>query len=310
MLPNLDYTCENLTSFLLGLVDFVVYFCYNFLKCVTKITGISMQIPTTEGGVMFERFIGSVSRYASTLGGSVIVVVYMSNYLFSYHPLITDDSGVQGRGRYQYEFNFDYGYDKTAGLKTYDLLLTNTFTYGFNDSTDIFVNLPYLCRKENSRSDRGISDVDIGFKYAFYRRDDFGLALKPSIILPTGEYERGLGSGKSSFNIFLIADKNLKDINVFFNLGYIANRNKLDEKEDLLHISIASDYRLKDDLKLVSNIKAETNPDKTSNKYLSLLLIGAVYSYSEDLDISFGVRRSLTEPETDLGFTSGITLRF
>lgn len=240
------------------------------------------------------------------------LILYLSP-AYAYHPLITDDTGTQGKGRYQYEFQLEYGYDKEEGIKSKELSVNNTLTYGLTDNLDIGIGAPYIYWKEEdgeSIHESGFSDIELGLKYRFYEFKGFNAALKPSITIPSGDEKRGLGSGRVTGRLFLILDKEFEDFTLFFNAGYIRNENRIDERKNLWHLSLAGEYRIKEELKIVGNIGMEKAPDRTSDKEPAFLIAGAVYSLSEVFDLSGGVKTGLTTPETDLSFMAGSTLRF
>jgi hypothetical protein len=88
------------------------------------------------------------------------------------------------------------------------------------------------------------------------------------------------------------------------------NENKLDERKDIWHISLASEVKLIKNLRLVANIGVERNPDGTSNKHPAFILGGLIYSIIDNLDIDIGIKGGLNKPETDLTILAGIALRF
>ena len=47
---------------------------------------------------------------------SISVLLITSSPFFAAHPLITDDTGTQGKGKFQLEVNREYGYDKEEGV--------------------------------------------------------------------------------------------------------------------------------------------------------------------------------------------------
>ena len=51
----------------------------------------------------------------------------------------------------------------------------------------------------------GMSDSTLDLKWRFYAEDDFSLALQPGLTLPTGNEDKGLGTGKTSWAIALLA---------------------------------------------------------------------------------------------------------
>jgi hypothetical protein len=88
------------------------------------------------------------------------------------------------------------------------------------------------------------------------------------------------------------------------------NENKLDERKDIWHISLASELKLIKDLRLVTNIGMERNPDRTSNKHPAFILGGFIYSIFENFDIDIGIKGGLNKQETDVTILAGIAWRF
>ncbi|MCG6537728.1 MAG: transporter, partial [Syntrophales bacterium LBB04] len=94
------------------------------------------------------------------------------------------------------------------------------------------------------------------------------------------------------------------------NLGYLKNENKIGEKKDIWHASLATEFEMSKGLELVGNIGMETNRDRSSKIPPAFILGGIVYSLLRNFDIDFGVKYGLTKTETDWTFLGGITLRF
>lgn len=233
---------------------------------------------------------------------------------FAYHPLITDDTGTQGKGRFQIEVNGEYGHDKEDGVTTNTTQVATTLTYGIIDNVDIALGVPYqYIREKDSESTvrhDGISDISIDLKWRFYEKEGLSLALKPGITLPTGDHNRDLGSGRVTYGMFFIATQEMKPFAIHANLGYKKNENKIDERKDIWHASLAGELEVIKGLKAVANVGVERNPDKSSNTHPAFIIGGLVYSVTEDLDIDIGVKGGLNKPETDITTMAGITLRF
>jgi len=237
------------------------------------------------------------------------------------HPLITDDAETQGAGKLQLEMNAQCARDKTtaAGIETkirqgeFEPVLS----YGVNDRTDLIVGLPY--EREQTQTggvtsrERGISDLSVEAKWRFQEHDGFNVALKPGLTIPIGNDEKGHGSGKVGYSVFLIAEKEAKPWSIFFNLGYIRNDNKestVDERRDLWHVSLAAARDLSESLKLVANLGVESNPDKRSDRKPAFLLGGLIYAVTDHVDIDLGLKAGLTDAEMDFTVLIGSAFRF
>ncbi|MBK5254832.1 MAG: OmpA family protein [Vicinamibacteria bacterium] len=76
-------------------------------------------------------------------------------------------------------------------------------------------NYPNAGRQSSSPGwQTGASDAIIGLKYKFlddYAGDGVGLALRPTIKLPTASFDKGLGTGKVSFGVDLLLSKSLNN---------------------------------------------------------------------------------------------------
>lgn len=235
------------------------------------------------------------------------------------HPLITDDTGTQGKGKFQLEVNGQYDYDREkiegVTVKTTGGQLSGTLSYGLIDSLDLVLGLPYAWNKVREENvivsdEHGISDMTFEVKWRFFEIEGFSFALKPGISFPTGNENRGLGSGRVGYHTYLIASKELAPWAFHVNLGYLRNENKFDEEKNIWHASVATTYEVVKNVKLVGNIGIERNTDRAADNDPAFLIAGVIYSPLENFDIDFGVKTGLNKAETDISFLAGITLRF
>ena len=235
------------------------------------------------------------------------------------HPLITDDAGTQGKGNFQLEVNGQYDSDEETvsdiTVKSEGWQVGSTLSYGIIESVDLVLTLNYLWDK--SKEDgftvydvNGISDMVFEVKWRFYENDGLGLALKPGVVFPTGDDDKGLGAGKTGYHLYFIASQELAPWAFHLNIGYIGNENKLNEEKDLWHVSLATTYDVVENLKIVGNIGVERNPDTAADNDPAFILGGLIYSISKSFDIDLGVKYGLTSSETDLSVLAGLSFRF
>jgi hypothetical protein len=243
---------------------------------------------------------------------------------FAAHPLITDDTGTQGKGNFQLEINGETGYEKEKEdgmtIKETSSELAAAVSYGVLDNLDVVVGLPYQWNKAREDSEvvsdeDGISDISLEVKWRFYEADGLSLALKPGLSLPTGNEDNGLGNGKVSYGLTFITTKEAGPWAFHLNLTIAHNDFKLEDdrdanRKDIWHASLASEVEAVKDLKLVANIGIEKNPDKSSSADPAFILGGLIYSVSENFDIDFGVKFGLNKPETDHTLLAGAAFRF
>ncbi len=252
----------------------------------------------------------------------IVVMVFaacsFSGPAFAAHPLVTDDAATQGRRNIQIELTGELDHDKGVregvGTEESGVDLAAILSYGASDDIDIVIGLPYQWTraKENGAAvseEDGPSDVSIELKWRFYESEGLGLALKPGVTVPTGDEDRGLGSGRPSYGVFFIATRDTGPWALYLNIGYARNENRVDEREDIWHASLAGEAKVAEDVAVVANIGVERDPDKASGASPAFILVGIIYSFSDALDIDLGIKGGLSETETDLSVLAGITIR-
>lgn len=254
----------------------------------------------------------------------MVVLLFWPGSAFAAHPLITDDTGTQGKGKFQVETNSEITYDKEKAegvtIKEIGSEVATVLSYGIRDNIDIVLCFPYQWFKikedgEVTSKENGISDISLELKWRFFEKDSMSFALKPGIAFPTGNEKKGLGTGKVSYGIFFITTKEIGPWAIHLNLGHTRNEYKLREdkesnRKDIWHASFASEVEVIKNLKAVANIGMERNSDKESNRPPAFILGGVIYSISENLDIDFGIKRGLNKPETYYAILAGIAFRF
>lgn len=239
--------------------------------------------------------------------------------LWAAHPLITDDSGTQGKGKFQLELNGQYDWDKETSdgvtVRSTGGTAAAILSYGIVDHADLVLSLP--CRWGKIKEDdleiyneKGFSDTVLEVKWRFFEKEGLGLALKPGIRFPTGNHEKNLGSGKIGGHFFLIGSQEFGPWAFHANLGYIRNENKLDERKDIWHVSLATTREVVKNVRLVANVGQERNPEDSGKNDPAFLIGGVIYSVSENVDLDCGLKFGLNSSETDVSVLAGVTYRF
>ncbi len=248
--------------------------------------------------------------------GVICSIFIFSTAGFAAHPLITDDTGTQGKGKWQLEVNGEFAHKDEDGATENSTEVAAILSYGIADTIDIVLGAPYqwIRVKEDGSTtilkENGLSDMSVEMKWRFFEQDGLSLALKPRITLPTGNDRKGLGAGKITYSVFLLTTKEIDPWAFHLNLGYIRNENKADERKNLWHASVAGTVEVVKDLTLVADIGIEKNTDRTVETNPAFILGGLIYSISENFDINFGLKGGLNKPETDYSILAGIAWRF
>ncbi len=243
---------------------------------------------------------------------------------FAAHPLVSDDADTVGRGGFQLELNSEFAFDRETvegvRLRARGAEVAAVGTYGLTENLDLIVEVPYQWSRIKADGvvefeEDGIADTTVELKWRFFQAERGAYALKPSIILPTGDEDKGLGNGKVSFGLTFIASREFELVDLHLNLGYVRNEFKLqadreENRRDLWHASLAAVRSLTDDLDLVADIGIERNGERGSNRHPAFALLGLIYAVTENLDVSLGAKVGLSDAETDFALLTGLALTF
>jgi hypothetical protein len=263
-------------------------------------------------------------RIIRTALTAVFLTLIAGSTAFGAHPLITDDTGTQGKGKFQLEMNGEAARDKEPlnGVETREDAreLAVILSAGAADSVDIVVRVPWLWGrvKENGTTvsdESGAGDASLELKWRFFESGGFSLAVKPGLILPTGNEKKGLGNGRPSYGLILIATQEFERSFLHFNVGYARNEFELEadresNRRDIWNGSVAAGMEIVKSLTLVANIGAETDGDKGSYTWPAILPGGFIYSVTEGMDVDLGIKAGLNSSEADLAVLAGAAWRF
>ena len=244
----------------------------------------------------------------------LIFTFVASGTSFATHPLVTDDAGTQGKGKFQLELVGQNSRNNEDGVKSNATQITPILTYGIVDNVDIILGVPYQRFRtkdaDDTFSEDGFSDASLDLKWRFHENNGWGFALKPGITLPTGNEEKGFGTGRVTYRLFFITTKELKPWAFHVNLGYIRNENNTHDNKNLWHASLAAEVEVVKDLRAVANIGINRNPDVDDTVHPAFILGGLVYSLSEHLDLDVGIKGGLNRAEDDITYLAGLTWKF
>ncbi len=246
--------------------------------------------------------------------GSVLLVLFFSGICFAAHPLVTDDTGTQGKGKFQVELNYEFDREHTDGVRENLHDISTVVSFGIIDSLDFVVGLPYqfISTKERGvkTDEDGIADMSLELKWRFFECEGLSLALKPGLSIPTGDDDKALGAGKVGGGIQFIATQEIDPFAIHFNAGYGRNETTVEEETDIWNVSLAAEVEAAKWLRVVGNVGAERNTDTEDDTPAVFILGGVIIPITENLDIDFGVKGGLTEPEADYALLAGLAFRF
>ncbi len=229
-------------------------------------------------------------------------------------PLITDDTGTQGKGKFQAEALAEYIKYREDGVERGESKITASLAYGMLDPVDVVVSLPYEFLHAHGPGFRekkdGLADLAFEMKWRFLDKDGMSFALKSGLVLPTGNERRGFGTGKVRCCLNLIASKELGPWSFDANGSYVRNENNRGERRNLWVFSAAFKRVMMGGLKLVGETGIESRRDGSSSVPPIWVGGGFICSPLDHFDIGFGILGGITPSTPDLSFRGGITVRF
>lgn len=236
-----------------------------------------------------------------------------------FQPLITDDTGTQGKRGNQLELSIDEDRAKEAGETTRTRTMPFTYTRGLTDALDAFAGISQIRVKTPGSSASGAGNPVLGAKWRFYDAEasKTSFALKPEILLPVSEAREasGLGNGKTSWGLTLIATQEVGFGAIHANLatGQDRFRDPAAPKSTRVAASVAPVWDVAPRWKLALDLGYESEKAGGVTTRARFAELGAIYSPSENLDFALGVIRSKNTGEprvTTNSATLGVTWRF
>jgi hypothetical protein len=221
------------------------------------------------------------------------------------HPLISEDTGTQGKGRWQLELNGERTRDRVDDGTAQGKQAAAVLSHGFAENADLQLGLPY----RDDGTEHGLGDASIDLKWRFYESGALSFGLKPGLTLPTGRDDRGLGTGRVTWGSYLILSYDPDWWAVHSHVGYRHNANTLGERVDLVHASAAVFLKPTKTVKLVFDLSFDTNPDPASDAALRQQVVGIIWSLTGDFDLDAGFRRG-NAPAIDRAYLLGLTYRW
>jgi len=242
---------------------------------------------------------------------SVLVALAASGPAHAAPPLITEDTGTQGKGAFQLEVTIEQARQSRSGT-SYDGTETSVvLNYGVAEDIDLQFIVPYLHLTEETAAGRtvtkGVLDAYLNLKWRFYERDTLSFAVLPSLIVPTGA--AGLSSERVNPGARLIASYEPGAFAVHADGGYRNFDNVQGLREHLYHLSAAVMYTLHDTLKLVADQSGETSPDPASSNSVRYTTLGAIWIFSPGVGIGCGVKMGHGDQAIERSYLCGVGMR-
>jgi hypothetical protein len=206
------------------------------------------------------------------------------------HPLITEDTGTQGKGRWQLEANAESGRDhEVAGVNARSFQPAATLSHGFAENADLQLTLYWLREKRAGLVVNGALDTAVDVKWRFFEKDALSLGLKPGVTLPTGDEQKGLGAGRTGWGTLFILSYEPGPLAFHAHAATSATATRR-ANAVRSHLSGALTYKIMEQLKVVVDVARDTDPDPAGSLLLHYAVLGAIWSVTPDFDLDIGLK--------------------
>ncbi len=228
------------------------------------------------------------------------------------HPLGTEDAATQGKGNVEVEINYERSSTKGGGSET---SLGNSYTLGVAPRTDLAASFAYVFRNpgDDAESVRGMGDTEVTLKTSVVGGAGWipTVGIKAGALLPTGEETKGLGDGRPSGLVTVIAGWEFGAVLVHANTGVtIAGRPiGSPDRDDSVRASLAAEWEVGGRYLLLGEYLWERNVG-ASGSASSDLLVGGKADLFRNLTFDVGIRWGTTEASPSVTYLAGITIAF
>jgi len=227
-------------------------------------------------------------------------------------PLKTEDSGTTPYGKTALELSIDSPNWESNDMEHEFCSVVN---YGLSDSLDAGFEMPFVrINPVNGELEKGLGDIVLRMKYRIINETDAypAFLIKPTFKIPSGDEEKGLGSGKSDAGILLVLSKSFGNFSGYLNAGY----NMLDLPKDKFwsdntaFIGLGFSQPVNERVTLLGELTYEPNFNSRRSDDPFDMVWGVNYNLSQTAMLDFALRSGLTDASQDYSVISGITLNF
>ena len=235
----------------------------------------------------------------------VFTCLFSSKEVYSAHPLLTEDTGTQGKGGWQLEVNGERQRDPQPATEEAPVLRATqsgtTLSYGITETIDFKIDVPYLRHQ-------GILDTGIGFKWRFYEEGPLSFGTLFGVFFPTGDEQKGLGTGRTNAGALGIVSWQGERWEFHSHAGARSNHNTIGQRDWLGHVSAAAMYRVWQPFRVLVDVAWDSNPQADSGA-LRNTVVGFIWSVTKDFDLDAGIRKG-NDPAVETALLFGLTLRW
>ena len=244
-------------------------------------------------------------RRLGETGVLALALLMASGQAWAGRPLDTEDTRTVEPGKAELEFSLNYA--KNPDNNTWSAL--GVFNLGVFPRFEARVELPLLLvEPEDRKSNAGVGDTLVGFKYRLLDEKDALPALLGSLTLrlPTGDADRGLGSEDVDVGLLAAISKSFGPVTLFGHLGYTFVAR--DPDLNFWTLNAAVEYRATHLWTLVGEVVSSVGESKAAD--VVVLRLGGIYALTDRIRVDGAVGFGVTKDSPAVIVTVGVTIAF
>ena len=238
-----------------------------------------------------------------------LLVMFDCYAVYAFRPLSTEDTGIPDKGALEVESGFTYTRESNES-NNFNFSLVSI--YGLLENMALCVELPFdVINPDDGETEGGFSDTTLALKTSLLPEGEIlpSFLLKTIVKLPTGDEDKGLGSGETDTTLLMVASKTVGHATLHGNIGYTFIGGG--SNDDNIIYGIALEYSVIPKLALVGEAFMETENDFDKEAHTINPLVGLRYHLTEKITLDTAFSMGICyDQKTDYGIISGMAISF
>ena len=227
------------------------------------------------------------------------------------HPLVTEDTGTQGRGGFELELGTSLVHQGDASIFELDPQLS----YGAADALDLIVRPALLALRGEAAQDAarhfGAGATALDFKWRFLEHGAWSVGTRAGLDLPALSHD--LGPRRTGAHALLAVTYDAP-LWVSGNVAYTHRPAVADGEPQVRHdvwrVSLALAHAPTERVRLVADVAAAEADDPRVGGLPAVAVLGAIFKLAEGLDADIGYQARLSRNAAPAAWLAGLTLRW
>lgn len=234
-----------------------------------------------------------------------LLVFLWPEYVFAEPPFLTDDADPADLHEVEvYPFIFVISANDESNVFAPALEID----YGFIKDAEVQLVIPVLTTlPDHGEKATGLSDLNLNIKYRFLNETRYlpEIAIVPTVILPTGNVDRGLGNGRLWTQLPIWIEKHLDKWTIYTGGGYgfnsAPNQKTYAFGGFLVEREVSEKFVVGGEIFLQGSTVNHTSEDPDDG-HVNLLNFGGEYQFSKSTAMIFSFGHSIGGVNQWIGF--------